>query len=202
MGAIVVFLIGGLVSVVIAIYQFINAVYAGLGYLMGLQLASFSGDLVKSSAIFSPKYETYALPALGVLFCITALVLLGGFRKWVLIALSISTVLLSLIGLAFGQEPVRFLIGLAFFIMMPFVLKKLTFSIILWRDDDDDWVGCLINTILLGIVSGPAVIIAFTEIFVFIDGSRKAAEGYVTYILAPLLYSLLLFANLKRNKVV
>ncbi len=169
---------------------------------MGIQLASFSGELLKNSAILSPKYEIYALPALGAFFCIAALILLGGLEKWVLIALTVFTVFLSLIGLAFGQEPVRFFIGLAFFVTMPFVLKKLTFSIVLWRDENDDLATCLLNTLLLGIVSGPALVVVVTEIFVFIDGNRSTAQGYTTYILAPVLYLLVLFANLKRNKII
>lgn len=56
-----------------------------------------------------------------------------------------------------------------FFVTMP-VLKKLTFSIVLWRDENDDLATCLLNTLLLGIVSGPALVVVVTEIFVFIDG--------------------------------
>ena len=127
MGAIIVFVIGGLISVVVAIYQFINAVYAGLGYFMGIQLASFSGELLKNSAILSPKYEIYALPALGAFFCIAALILLGGLEKWVLIALTVFTVFFVINWPCFWTRACRVFYRAGFFCNHAICVKKTDF---------------------------------------------------------------------------
>lgn len=201
MGAFIFFIAGGLIWVVVAIYQFINMVYAVCGYFLALQLVSTAEMLVKEVVILSSTDEIYALPALGLFFCFGAALLLYGLNKMTIVAAAVLSFFLSLVWFMFGWEPVSFFIGLLFFVLMPFFLRKLTFPIILWLDENDGWLNCLWDTFLLALISAPAVIVVFTEILYFIDGDRKAAEGFASYFLLPVLYTLILFANLKRNKV-
>ena len=170
-----------------------------VGFLSGLQLMSIVDGLVKSNAAYCFQCEPFALPLLGAVFCISALLLVGGLESWVFITMTVCMVFFAILGLVFGREPVIFLISLACFLFMPLVLKKLTFPIIMWSDDSDLRVMCLLKTIFLAVIAGPAVVTAVAEILVFIDGNRRAAEGFALHIFAPALYLLVLFANLKRN---
>ena len=199
MGSIIVFFVGGVFSLAVLIWQFINTLYAVVGFLSGIQLISIVDGLVKSNAAYCFQCEPFALPLLGAVFCISALLLVGGLESWVFITVAVCMVFFAILGLVFGREPVNFLISLVYFLFMPMVLKKLTFPIIMWSDDGDMRVMCLLKTIFLAIASGPAVVTAVAEIMFFIDGDRRAAEGFALHIFAPALYLWVLFANFKRN---
>ncbi|WP_177207836.1 hypothetical protein [Massilia yuzhufengensis] len=200
--AILGFFVSGIFFVVLAIYQFINLVFGICGIFMAFQLMMVSDKLLATYSRFMPIQSESASVALGLLFSLLAISCLVGLGHAALLGSAMIAVILSLIGLLFGMEAVAFLVGALVVFLMPFLFKNLAFPLILWKDEGDHWLECMAKTLLLAIISAPAFITVMVELVVFVDGGRAQAEGFTSYILAPILYVTLFFAQLKRNRLV
>ncbi|WP_374401532.1 tetratricopeptide repeat protein [Niveibacterium sp.] len=192
-------LIGALIALMWAIYQFVNAVFAVAGGLMAFALISVCTEFVNKSELFSPAYRDFVSPSLGLIYSVGMLVWFYGFEKWLLISFAVVACILSIIGLVFGLDAGSTLIGLLVILITPSFLKKLTIPIISWKDDGEGRVECLFNTILLAIISLPALIIIGEEV-VKLLGGRKQAIDYTIYFVIPVLYAAIYASNLKRNR--
>lgn len=189
-------IVGSLIAAAIAIYNFINSVFLFIGLISAFVLLNLITDL------FPGTHLNYLPPLLGFIYLFCAIAVRIGLDDWILIAVPGIAFFLSIVWFFFGLEAASFLVGISFFLIMPYTCKPLLLPFILNKNENDDFISCTSKTIMLLLTTAPALIGALIVTLEYTLNISNSTKELIIYLSTPAICLFTLAKNINRNELI